>query len=190
MRVLQEWVLIKRSVYCLQETWSKRWCLWAQTDELSWQRWLSRGWGVRASGGRQSQLSTSISQSGIHELSGKSKRKGVNVVSRLWVFLSRLAHTLLAHTPDVVEGKGTHLSVEQSQIKPLAQSRLESFDSCSIWEQLQDNWNQKTQNVTQFPWWKEQGIEFGWPVAPVKLSISPYYGRLHAPTLCMISNFY
>lgn len=155
MRVLQEWVLIKRAVYCLQETWSKRWCLWAQTDELSWQRWLSRGWGVGASGGRQSQLSTSISQSGIHELSGKSKRKGVNVVSRLWVFLSRLAHTLLAHTPDVLEGKGTHLSVEQSQIKPLAQSRLESFDSCSIWEQLQDNLNQKTQNVTQFPWWKE-----------------------------------
>lgn len=93
MWVLQEWVLNKGSVYCLQETWSKRWCLWAQTDELSWQRWLSRGWGVGASGGRQSQLSTSISQSGIHEFSGKSKQKGVNVVSRFCVFLSMLAHS-------------------------------------------------------------------------------------------------
>lgn len=56
-----------------------------------------------------------------------------------YVFYLRL-HTL-ARTPDVLEGKGMHLSVEQSQIKPLAQSLLESFDSCSISEQLQDKIN-------------------------------------------------
>lgn len=58
----------------LHDTWSKRCCLWAQIEELSWQRCLNLGWRV-GTGGRQSQRSTSISQSGIHELSRKPVRR-------------------------------------------------------------------------------------------------------------------
>lgn len=58
----------------LHDTWSKRCCLWAQIEELSWQRCLNLGWWVGTEG-RQSQRSTSISQSGIHELSRKSVRR-------------------------------------------------------------------------------------------------------------------
>lgn len=42
MWVLQEWVLNKESAYCLLETWSMRWCLWAQT------RWADSDGSVEA----------------------------------------------------------------------------------------------------------------------------------------------
>lgn len=53
----------------------KRWYLWAQREELRWQRCIGLGWRVGAGRGTQSQRSTSISQSGIHELSGSSGRQ-------------------------------------------------------------------------------------------------------------------
>lgn len=73
------WVEQSLSPAYLQVAGSKRWYLSSQMEELSWQRWASLGGRGGTGRGRQSHRSTSISQSGIHEVRGKSKQEVIMV---------------------------------------------------------------------------------------------------------------